>query len=72
MTPVRNWRFYKVPEILAENSIIPKDSQREFLTWRIPDGLASLFIVYRKFVGDLLPRCLLLIVVFVRFRRRNI
>jgi len=28
--------FYKLTEILAENSVIPRNSRREFLTWRIP------------------------------------
>ena len=32
----KNWKFYKLPEILAENSTIPGNSRREFLTWHIP------------------------------------
>ena len=32
----KNWKFYKLPETLTENSIIPGKSRREFLGWRIP------------------------------------
>ena len=32
----QNWEFYKLPEILAENSVIPGNSRREFLAWPIP------------------------------------
>ena len=33
---VKNWKFHKLPEILAENSVIPGNSRWEFLTWQIP------------------------------------
>jgi len=32
----KNWKFYKLPETLTKNSVIPGNSRREFLGWRIP------------------------------------
>ena len=33
---VQNWKFYEFPEIPTKNSVIPGNSRREFLVWRIP------------------------------------
>jgi len=41
-------KFYKFPEILAENSVIPGNSHREFLVWQIP-GISVALIKIQLF-----------------------